>query len=148
MALKKQSGGCFCGRVRFEVSFPSRFCSHCHCDHCRRAHAAAYVTYLGFRSRQVQLLAGKSVLMTYRYRYRFREKTVFSYRKFCGRCGTTLFFESTRWPGETHVARAAIPGKADREPALHFYYDRRPRWSRLHDDLPKYGGPTGGRRLR
>ena len=31
-----------------------------------------------------------------------------TFRKFCSDCGTKLFFESARWPGETHVPLAAF----------------------------------------
>ena len=34
-------GSCLCGAVRFEVTLPSKFCAHCHCGNCRKAHGAA-----------------------------------------------------------------------------------------------------------
>lgn len=40
-------GRCACGRVRFVARFPSRFNAHCHCESCRRAHGAAFVTWAG-----------------------------------------------------------------------------------------------------
>lgn len=147
MKIKTGKGSCVCGAVRFEVSFPSLFCSHCHCENCRRAHSAAYVTCVGFRSPQVKVKSERGALASYSYRYRFKGKEIESARKFCKKCGTQLFFESTRWPGETHVPRAAIQGRIDRVPRLHFYFDHRPDWTSVHDDLPKYGGKTGGERL-
>ena len=36
-----------CGRVGFVARFPSRFVAHCHCESCRRAHSAAFVTWVG-----------------------------------------------------------------------------------------------------
>jgi hypothetical protein len=41
----------------------------------------------------------------------------------CARCGTMMFFESTAAPGETHIARACIPGAIDREPEFHIFID-------------------------
>ena len=64
-------------------------------------------------------------------------------RSFCGQCGNMLLFEGDRWPGETHVARAAIAGEIDRAPQAHVYWDDRARWLTLRDELPKLGGPTG-----
>jgi hypothetical protein len=48
-----------------------------------------------------------------------------------------LFFESTRWPGETHVARALFTDPLDREPSVHVFYESHVPWLHVDDDLPK-----------
>ena len=50
-------GACLCGGVRFELTPPSRFCAHCLCQNCRRAHGAAFVTWAGFPDGQWRILA-------------------------------------------------------------------------------------------
>ena len=40
-------GGCLCGDVHFALTFPSKWVAHCHCSLCRRAHGAAFVTWIG-----------------------------------------------------------------------------------------------------
>ena len=144
---RKANGACICGTVRFEVAFPSLFCSHCHCDNCRRAQSAPYVTLVGFKSPQVRISAGHHTVASYSYSYQFNGKRITSLRKFCKKCGTPLFFESTRWPGDTHIPRTAILGPIDRKPQLHFYFDRQPDQALIKDRLPKYGGKTGGKRI-
>ena len=64
-------------------------------------------------------------------------------RGFCRTCGSTLFFTSERWAGETHIALAHMDGPIDREPAAHVFYDWRVAWVELGDDLKKLGGPSG-----
>ncbi len=64
-------------------------------------------------------------------------------RSYCARCGSHLFFQSERWPGETHVIRAAFDGEIDREPQVHVYWDEHVTWATLGDRLPKLGGVTG-----
>jgi hypothetical protein len=44
------TGGCLCGGVRFVATGDWRFCAHCHCAWCRRAHGAAFVTWFGVPS--------------------------------------------------------------------------------------------------
>ena len=129
-------GSCLCGRVRFEVTPPSRFCSHCHCQNCRRAHGAAFVTYAGFAEELVRVTAGDERLMHYRTD---TEAT----RSFCANCGSTLFYRGPRWSGEIHVALANINGEIDRRPESHAYVDHRASWWTIQDDLPQYGGKTG-----
>ena len=48
-----------------------------------------------------------------------------------------MFFKSTRWPGETHVARALIEHPLDREPGMHVFYETHVTWLEIGDDLPR-----------
>lgn len=114
-------GGCLCGSVRFTIEFPTLWAAHCHCSMCRRAHGAAFVTWVGVPAEQFRLDAGGDVLT------RFSSSPA-AQRSFCSRCGSTLFFESNRWPGEVHVALANVDGPIDREPAAHVYWSARVHW--------------------
>jgi hypothetical protein len=114
--------------VRFVARFPSRFCAHCHCESCRRAHGAAFVTWIGFPSPQVSITQGLELIASH-------ESSAGTFRKFCGACGTKLFFSSTRWPGETHVTLAAFDDPVDRQPAGHAFADEHAPW--LPFELPR-----------
>ena len=48
-----------------------------------------------------------------------------------------MFFESTRWPNEMHIARALIEGPLDREPSAHVFYESHVEWLNVNDSLPK-----------
>jgi hypothetical protein len=130
------SGSCLCGAVSFEVTFPTLFCGHCHCTLCRRAHGAGYVTWFGVPRAQLRLESGDDLLTRY-------ASSDHGTRSFCARCGSTLFFESTRHPDELHVVLANMHGPIDREPQLHVFFGDRPRWTSLDDRLPRLGGESG-----
>jgi hypothetical protein len=49
-------------------------------------------------------------------------------RSFCRHCGTKLFFESSRWAGETHVTLAAFDDPVDRAPDGHAFFEEHVRW--------------------
>jgi hypothetical protein len=125
------SGACLCGAVRFEIEFPTKWCAHCHCSMCRRAHGAAFVTFVGVARER-----GEENVQ----RYASSRDAI---RSFCRVCGSTLFFEGVRWKDEVHVVRAAIEGTIDRDPQAHCYFDDRARWVTIADDLPRLGGPNG-----
>ena len=129
-------GSCLCGEVQFRIEFPTKWCAHCHCELCRRAHSAAFVTWVGVPQEQFEITQGSEHLRSY-------ASSADARRSFCERCGTQLLFESARWAGEIHVARAALEGELDRDPAAHAYYDRHPSWMGMRDDLPKLGGESG-----
>jgi hypothetical protein len=130
------AGSCLCGTLKFEIRLPSEFCAHCHCSNCRRAHGATFVTWVGFQKKQVKVTSGLDCL----HRYLTDTGAV---RSFCGQCGSTVFYEGPRWPGELHVARANIRGEIDRAPTGHYYVDHRASWWTITDALPQYGGETG-----
>ena len=129
-------GSCLCDAVRFEVDPPSRFCTNCHCRNCRRAHSAAFVTWVGYPADQFRFTAGEENLARYR-------TDTGAIRSFCGTCGTTLFYEGPRWENEIHVARAVISGEIDRSPQGHVYVDHKASWHEITDGLPQFGGETG-----
>ena len=128
-------GACSCGAVRFELTPPSRFCAHCHCQNCRRAHGAAFVTWAGFKKEQV-VIHGEEALTHY-------TTDTDAVRSFCKRCGSTLFYSGPRWPDEWHVAVGNVEGELDREPAAHVYVDHKAAWWTIDDGLPQLGGKSG-----
>lgn len=129
-------GSCLCGAVQLEITLPTKWCAHCHCSKCRRAHGAAFVTWVGVHEERFRVLGGEDVLVHFASSPQAR-------RSFCGHCGTSLLFRSERWPGEVHVVRVALEGELDREPAAHVFFDDRARWIDAAEELPRYGGPTG-----
>lgn len=131
------TGGCLCGKVRYEVDPPTLFFAHCHCDYCRRAHGAAFVTWVGAAESRFRLTAGED-------RLRWHASSALSRRGFCGDCGTTLFFVSTLCPGEIHVTRASFDGPVDRAPQLHCFWDQHVDWAPVGDDLPRFDSTHEG----
>ena len=130
------SGACLCGRVRFEVAMPSLFCAHCHCSICRRSHGAGYVTWFAVPRAQLRITEGESELVRY-------QSSEHGTRSFCGRCGSSLFFESTLGGDRVDIALANMEGPIDREPQLHAFFDCRADWVTVGDSLPRLGGKSG-----
>lgn len=125
--------GCLCGAVRFSANLPSKWCAHCHCKMCQRAHGAGYVTWVGFESGQVKLETGGQHLQWY-------ESSSGARRGFCNTCGSTMMFESERWPGETHIALACIEDTIDREPQANVFYDSHVNWMPIDEALKVFNG--------
>ncbi len=124
------SGACLCGAVRFTATLPSLWCAHCHCTQCQRFHGAPLVTWVGFAAAGFRLVAGEHSLRWYR-------SSAPAQRGFCGDCGSSIFFQSERWPGEMHVALGNLLEPLDREPEAHVHYDSHVGWLELADDLPR-----------
>jgi hypothetical protein len=130
------SGGCFCGAVRFTAELPSLFCAHCHCTMCRRSHGAGFVTWFAVPPQRLHFDKGESELVRF-------PSSDHGTRSFCGRCGSTLFCDSTRHPERIDIVLANMDGPIDQAPSLHCYWDDRADWIRAEDGLPRLGGGSG-----
>lgn len=123
---------CLCGAIGCSLAWPSLWVAHCHCTQCRRAHGAAFVTWIGMAEDRVRIDDPESQL-------RWFASSPGAERGFCARCGGSLFFRSTRWPGELHIAYGNLDGEADRAPMAHVFWDTHVDWASIdpNDDLPR-----------
>src|ERR1700759_2043862 len=58
-------GECLCGGVRFEIDVPARWAWHDHSASSRRAHGAAYATYVGSWRKRFRIVKGKTTVKMY-----------------------------------------------------------------------------------
>ncbi len=133
---KSIPGGCLCGEIEFSVDVPSLFCGHCHCTMCQRNHGAGFVTWFAVPRSQFSLDRGDSMLMRF-------ESSEHGARSFCGRCGSSLFCESTQHPDQIDIVLANMKQPIDRPPQVHVYFDDRAEWTQVNDGLPRLGGVSG-----
>ena len=129
------AGSCACRSIRFLVVPPVKWCTHCHCNACRRQHGAAIVTWVGVPLGNFKL-AGREHLKWYTCSDEAK-------RGFCINCGSPLLFMSTRWPEDVHVTRASFHGRLKIKPAFHIHFDQHVSWFPFEDSLPRLGGKTG-----
>ncbi|HKD22997.1 MAG TPA: GFA family protein [Rhizomicrobium sp.] len=82
------TGHCLCGRVRYEADAEIRTIIHCHCETCRRTHAAAFSSIAAIPRKRFRWTAGEELLSSY-------ESSPGKFRRFCSVCGSHLFAERT-----------------------------------------------------
>lgn len=130
---KQVHGSCLCGAVKFFASLPSKWCAHCHCSMCRKAHGAGYVTWVGFEHDRVSFTQGEDQLAWY-------ESSPGAQRGFCRQCGSSLFFRSKQWPGELHIALGCIDDAIDRQPQANVFFDKHVTWIPIDESLKQVDG--------
>jgi hypothetical protein len=119
--------------VRFTITLPTLFCGHCHCTMCRRSHGAGYVTWIAVPRERFVLDAGDAQLVRFRSSHH-------GTRSFCGRCGSTLFCESTHHPDSVDIVLANLNDPIDRAPQAHVFFESRVDWVNVEDGLPRLSG--------
>src|SRR5436309_13922987 len=84
------SGHCLCGAVELEIDYPAFWAWHDHSAASRRAHGAAYATYVGTWRKRFRITAGEGEIA------RYEDKATGAARSFCSRCGSPLIYERAR----------------------------------------------------
>src|SRR6478736_6848639 len=116
------TGQCLCGKVTFEIDVPARWAWHDHSAASRKAHGAAYATYVGCWKKNVRVAKGKKNIAT------FEDEKTNTVRSFCARCGTPLFYERTRSAHMINIPRALFAGRTGREPRYHLNHAEMADW--------------------
>ena len=117
------SGHCLCGRVAFEIDVPACWAWHDHSGSSRRAHGAAYATYVGSWRKRFRILSGADVIS------RYQDETTKATRGFCSFCGSPVFYERARSPHMVNIPRALFTARTGREPLYHVAIEEAPDWA-------------------
>jgi len=128
---------CLCGDVRMEIDFPAFWAWHDHSVATRRAHGAAYGTYVGSWRSRFRITDGSAKIT------RFEDPTAGTVRGFCARCGTPLYYERTRSPHMVNIPRPLFKTRTGREARYHIAIEETPEWAYLGEPLVPLKGFPG-----
>lgn len=107
------TGHCYCGAIKFEVHIAAGhqpvFSTYCHCDSCRRAHAAALYHVVCVEQSMFKLTAGADELNE------FRKPGAAICRAFCRACGTRILNRFPDWTPGGRTLLAFFPNLLDQE---------------------------------
>lgn len=116
-------GQCLCGAVEIETDVPVFWAWHDHSAPSRRAHGAAYATYVGCWKSKVRITKGEGAVS------RFADAERKQVRHFCSRCGTPLMFERGTSPKMINLPRSLFTGRTGREVKYHVAIEQLQDWA-------------------
>jgi hypothetical protein len=122
-------GGCFCSRIRYEVTGIPFHETNCHCSMCRRTTGAPFVAWFSVRPSDFRLACGNPS------RFRSSAKAT---RSFCGHCGTQLTFQSDDYPDEIDITTCSLDQPEAVPPRDHTHTSRKLPWVELPDGLAQH----------
>lgn len=114
------TGHCYCGAIAYAVDLEADerpiFTAYCHCDSCRRAHAAPLYHVVCVDQSQFRLTKGADQLVEF-------AKPGKITRAFCGACGTRILNRFGSWKPGGRTPLAFFPNTLD-EATTHALPDR------------------------
>ena len=125
-----RTGRCLCGEVEYELAGDLPPLVNCHCQYCRRAHGAAFVTLAWVPRSALQFTAGENSVT----RYPVGE----SYRCFCRACGSRLFNGPASETGFISLIVSTLDDDSHSGPVLHLNVESKANWHAVTDELPQY----------
>ena len=134
---KPAQGQCLCGSVCFEIDVPARWAWHDHSAESRRAHGAAYATYVGSWRKRFRITKGEREIV------RYEHASTKAVRSFCSRCGTPIIYERARSRHMVNIPRALFSGRTGRQPLYHIAIEELQEWAYTGEPLVPLKGFPG-----
>ena len=133
------TGGCACGRIRYEMRRPPRACFNCHCRACQRYTGSAFIAVALVPIQGFVLTQGEPVF----YVSKGDNGHEIS-RGFCGHCGSPVFTRLARLPDHVGVPAASLDDPSWFRPTMDLFTAFAQPWDHMNPELRKFSeGPQG-----
>jgi hypothetical protein len=128
--VASHTGGCRCGRLRYELAAELGPVFNCHCRFCRQIHGAAFTT-IAIVPRAAFRWDEPSETLA---RYRTPRGSV---RHFCGTCASPICNHPLD-PNALCLVVASLDDDSGVKPWAHFNLESKAPWFVPRDDLPRF----------
>jgi len=121
------TGGCLCGKVRYEAMKPPFRAGYCHCRDCQRALGNLFGPSVMFKQSDFHFTQGA---------LKWWEGPLAN-RGFCGECGSPIAFQ---YRGADHITIwvGSLDHPENFEPEAHWGTESRLPWVSIHTGLPDF----------
>jgi hypothetical protein len=125
------TGGCACGRVRYEISTAPIDAGYCHCGLCRLTTGAVMLAW--------------ATVPIHGFHYTTGEPSVYpssawGERRFCSHCGAQFEYRARKNPSVVDVNIGLLDRPDLVPPASHVWVEDEVPWLHIQDHLPRYLG--------
>ncbi len=124
----KLTGGCYCGKIRYELASEPMAVVHCHCNNCKRSVGAPFVTWAVINQKDLNYLQDTPVVHIINNKVE---------RGFCDQCGSSISYH--RIGGDTiDITVGTFDDPNSVRPEKHIWDKRRIHWVTMDDGLPHF----------
>ena len=124
-------GSCLCGSVRYQVALLEDKVFNCHCQYCRKAHGADYVTMVIADAGTLKITDDKNVLKEHR-------NDIGGYRAFCSFCGTRLMNYALDKNTYFSITLSTVDSEHSLAPVAHVNTESKAAWCTPYDGIPEF----------
>lgn len=125
------TGGCLCGKIRFEIDGKLGAVVYCHCSQCRRAAGSAFAANAPVRRKYFRFVSGEDLVTEY-------ESSAGKLRAFCRNCGSPIYSRRPAVPDTLRIRLGTLDGDPERRAVAHIYVGSKAPWFEITDALPQY----------
>ena len=130
----KQTGGCHCGAVRFELNRSGVVSAHhCHCRDCQRSTGSSMATFVAVPDPHFKMLQGEVKGHTVT-----GESGGQVTRSFCPQCGSPVYSEVTIMPGVKFVKAGVLDDSSWVSPVSSFWTSSAQPWGHVDTSIPGF----------
>jgi hypothetical protein len=125
-----RSGGCLCGAVRYEATWPPVATAICHCKNCQKQ-AGSALSVIAVMPRDGLTITGNLSLFEDK-----GESGLPVWRRFCGSCGSPVTSDTpgAQEQGIIFLKAGTLDDATDLAPTLHYWKSSAQGWFRFADD--------------
>jgi hypothetical protein len=129
------SGGCACGRIRYDYSGELILSVNCHCRNCQRAAGAAYAAIVLAWENMFEVTKGEI-----RYYVREPEDGDYLRRGFCSSCGSPVAMLRPLRPKLAYILVGSLDFPELYKPSMNIFIEQAHSWDVLDESLDSFAG--------
>jgi class 3 adenylate cyclase len=124
------TGGCMCGRIRYEIGQPAIETILCHCRMCQRFNSAPFSVWTAFSIEAVRFTKGEPT---------YYRSSLIGERGYCADCGSslTMTYYAPEISGILAILAPTLDHPEDYAPTRHACVESMMPWLDLRDSLPR-----------
>jgi hypothetical protein len=133
MMAAVRTGGCFCGRVRYESAGEPLYSLLCHCRACQQQSGSAFIAAMRVPAAEFRVTRGEPKLYV-----RPSDAGNAVTLAFCGECGSPLFIRVSARPDIVGLRVGSLDDPSGFRPEAHIFAKSAQPWDHLDPDLPRH----------
>jgi hypothetical protein len=135
--VKRYTGGCLCGAVRYEAEGEPLYAGHCYCADCRKASGSGFIPFIGFASGAVRF-KGQTRISTSK-----AANGGDSARNFCAVCGSLVFGGVVGQDDAHTIYAGSLDDPSSFRPTIAIFTRGRPDWAVIPPGLTVFERAPG-----
>ncbi len=131
-SVKRYTGGCLCGALRYEAEGEPMNSGHCYCADCRKASGSGFIPFMGFRSSAVRF-TGQSRTFTSK-----AASGGDAVRNYCPICGSLVFGGRVGQDSSHTIYAGSLDEPSAFRPTIAIFTRDRPDWAIIPPNLAAF----------